>query len=215
MDIQSLREIIFPAINKAVNQIEEDKLDYNITTLRSIINEALNGSLNIDHYNDTEIKSLFSGRGRAWARTNVDPNNEVWNKIKEVLTIEIQCAEVGSKIYEACTNLLDMFENTGFAWMRFGRVKKEMAVFNLRVFGSKREDNIKIYISDYYIKNGDIQNLEGVPHKIGLENGIYESIQLQKKEIINIPVELKDLNLLGIQSLEDISSKEEIIDEEV
>ena len=61
MDIQSLRKIIFPAINKAVNQIEEDKLDYNITTLRAIMNEALNGSLNINHYNDTEMKGLFSG----------------------------------------------------------------------------------------------------------------------------------------------------------
>ena len=129
MDIQSLRKIIFPAINKAVNQIEEDKLDYNITTLRAIMNEALNGSLNINHYNDTEMKGLFSGRGRAWARTDVDENNDVWIKIKEALTFESQLAEEGSKMHEACTNLLDTFENTGFAWMRFGRAKKGMIIF--------------------------------------------------------------------------------------
>ena len=215
MDIQSLRKIILPAINNAVTQIEKEKLDYNITTLRSIMNEALNGSLNISHFDDSSIKGLFSGRGRAWARTPVDPDNVVWTKIKEVLTSEAQCAEEGSKMREACTNLLDTFESTGFAWMRFARSKKGIAVFNLRMFGSKLEDSIKIYFSDEHIKNGSIQNLEGVPHKLGLENGVYESIQIQKKEIINIPVESKDLNLLGIQTLEDILNEENTINAEV
>jgi hypothetical protein len=215
LDVQSLREVIFPVINKAITQIEEDKLDYNITMLRSIMNEALNGALNINHFSDTKTKGLFSGRGRAWARTSVDLNNEVWVKIKEALKTEAVYAGEGSKMYEACTNLLDMFEDAGFAWMRFVRSKKGVTVFSLRMFGSKLEDNIKLYISDHYIKNGDIQNLEGVPHKLGLENGVYERIQIQKKEIINIPVESKDLSLLGIQSLEDILSKEAIINEEV
>jgi len=215
MDIQSLRKIIFPAINKAITQIEEDNLSYNITTLRSIMNEALNGSLNINHYNDTEIKGLFSGRGRAWARTDVDENNDVWIKIKEALTCEVQLAEEGSKMHEACTNLLDMFENAGFAWMRFGRVKKGIVVFNLRMFGSKLEDNIKTYISDHYVKNGNIQNLEGVPHNLGLENGVYESIKIQKKKIINIPVESSDLSLLGIQTLDDILNEEKIVNAEI
>jgi hypothetical protein len=210
MDIQSLRKIIFPSINSAISQIEKENLDYNITTLRSIMNEALNGALNINHFNDSSIKGLFTGRGRAWARTNVDLNNPVWLKIKETLELEINISDSNSKMYEACTNMIDMFENAGFAWMRFDRVKKGIVVFNLRMLGSKLEDSIKFYISDSHITNGDISNLEGVPHRLGLESGIYESVQVQKKEIINIPVESKDLSILGIQTLEDILEEEEV-----
>ena len=210
MDIQSLRKIIFPSINSAISQIEKENLDYTITTLRSIMNETLNGPLNINHFNDSSIKGLFTGRGRAWARTNVDLNNDVWIKIKETLNAEINTSDSNSKMFEACTNMIDMFENAGFAWMRFDRVKKGIVVFNLRILGSKLEDSIKFYISDSYITNGDISNLEGVPHRLGLENGVYESIQVQKKEIINIPVESKDLSILGIQTLEDILEEEEV-----
>ena len=106
---------------------------------------------------------------------------------------------------EACTNLVDMFESVGFAWMRFSRCKNGMVVFNLRIFGSKIEDNIKIYISDHYVKNGCIQNLEGVPHNIGLESGEHKPLEANKTPI-DSHVSSSDLMTFGIQTIEDLLS---------
>lgn len=205
MDIQSLRKIIFPAINSAVSQIEKNNIDYNITSLRAIMNEALNGALNISHHNDTEVKGLFTGRGRAWARTDVCETNEVWLKIKESLESEAECAQSGSKMNVACTDLVDMFENAGFAWMRFSRSKNGMVVFNLRILGSKFEDSIKVYISDHYIKNGRIRNLEGVPHNIGLESGDLKPNEIKKVQTDH-NVSSSELMSFGIKTIEDLLS---------
>ena len=74
MDIQSIRKIIFPAVSNAVSKLEEENHKIKITMLREIFNEAINGALNISHSNNTSIKAMFSGRGRAWAKINVDNN---------------------------------------------------------------------------------------------------------------------------------------------
>ena len=208
MDIQSIRKIIFPAVSNAVSKLEEENHKIKITMLREIFNEAINGALNISHSNNTSIKAMFSGRGRAWAKINVDNNNSVWLKIKETLKTEINSADTNSEVFELSTNMLDLFENSGIAWMRFGSSSKGYSNFHLRIWGSKLENHIKIYVDNHYILNGDIKNLEGVPHKLNLECGNFLINKINKKEKIDIDITSEELDCFGIQTLEDILGEE-------
>jgi hypothetical protein len=204
MDIQSIRKIFFPVINDAIKEMEKQNLTCNVTLLKRIINEAIDGSLNRNHSNMSNIIADFSGRGRAWAKVDVDENNPVWNKIKAVLLEEMNSGVNNSDIYMRCSSMIDLFENSGIAWMRFSSVNNKAKVirFQLRVWGSKIEDHIKLRISnnDYSY----ISNLEGVPHNLNLESGNFLEDEVIKKKIINIPVSSEDLKDLGIQTLEDI-----------
>ena len=204
MDIQSIRKILFPAINNAIQEMEEQNLNCNITLLKRIVNEAIDGSLNRSHSNMSSVIADFSGRGRAWAKINVNENNPVWNNIKKVLQEEMNSGTNNSDIYIRCSSMIDLFENSGIAWMRFAGVNNKLNVirFQLRVWGSKLEDHIKIRIDSDDYKY--ITNLEGVPHNLNLESGNFLDDEIVKKEIVNIPVSSSDLKELGIQSLEDI-----------
>ena len=64
MDIQSIRKILFPAINNAIQEMEEQNLNCNITLLKRIVNEAIDGSLNRSHSNMSSVIADFSGRGK-------------------------------------------------------------------------------------------------------------------------------------------------------
>ena len=204
MDIQSIRKIFFPAVSGAIKEMEEQNLTCNVTLLKRIINEAVDGSLNRNHSCLSSVIADFSGRGRAWAKVNVDKDNPVWNTIKFVLQEEINSSADNSDIFKRCSSMIDLFENTGIAWMRFAGVNNKSKVirFQLRIWGSKLEEHIKIRIdsNDYSY----ISNLEGVPHNLNLESGNFLEDEIEKKEIINIPVSSKDLRDLGIQTLEDI-----------
>ena len=206
MDIQSIRKIIFPSVLNTINKLEEENHKVKITMLREIFNEAINGALNIDHSSNTSIKAMFSGRGRAWAKVNVDNNNPVWLKIKEVL--ETEKSNCNSEVFEMTTNMLDLFENSGIAWMRYGSTSKGTTNFHLRINGSKLESHIKIYIDNHYILNGDIKNLEGVPHNLNLECGNFLINKINKKEKIDIDITSEELDCFGIQTLEDILGEE-------
>jgi hypothetical protein len=204
MDIQSIRKIFFPVINDAINQMEDQNLKCNITLLKRIVNEAIDGSLNRSHSNLSNIIADFAGRGRAWAKVNVNENNPVWVSIKESLLQEMNSSDANSEMYMRASGLLDLFENTGIAWMRFAGVnnKSKNIRFQLRLWGSKIEDHIKIYIHecDYSF----IENLEGVPHNLNLESGNFILDEINKKEKINIDISPDELSNLGIQTLEDI-----------
>ena len=128
MDIQSIRKILFPAINNAIQEMEEQNLNCNITLLKRIVNEAIDGSLNRNHSNMSSIIADFSGRGRAWAKVNVDKNNPVWNSIKSVLQEEMNSGTSSSDIYTRCSGMIDLFENSGIAWMRFAGVNNKSNV---------------------------------------------------------------------------------------
>ena len=204
MDIQSIRKILFPAINDAIQEMEEQNLNCNITLLKRIVNEAIDGSLNRNHSSFSNVIADFSGRGRAWAKTNVNENNPVWCTIKTVLLKEMNSGTKNSDIYARCSSMIDLFESLGIAWMRFSGVnsKSNIIRFQLRIWGSKLEDHVKIRIdsNDYRY----ITNLEGVPHRLNLESGNFLDDEIVKKEIVNIPVSSNDLKEIGIQSLEDI-----------
>lgn len=203
MDIQSIRKIIFPALNNAIQEMEENNLECNVTLLKRIVNEAVDASLNRNHSGLSSIIGDFSGRGRAWAKTDVDNENPVWLAIKDCLDLEIIAAQKSSDVFEKCTNMIDLFESSGFAWMRFAGVNNKTGTirFQIRVWGSKLEDHIKLYVNkDLY---GHIKNLEGVPHNLGLESGNF-SQDITTKEKIEIDVSQEDLTSLGIQTLEDL-----------
>lgn len=208
MDIQSIRKIIFPSVSKVINKLEEENHKVKITMLREIFNEAINGALNISHTNNTNIKAMFSGRGRAWAKVNVDNNNPVWLKIKEVLETEIKIADTNSEMFELSTNMLDLFESSGIAWMRFGSSSKGYTKFHLRIWGSKLENHIKLYVDNFYVNNNIIQNLEGVPHKLNLECGNFLENKINKKQKIDIDINPKELSFFGIQTLENVLGDE-------
>ena len=206
MDIQSIRKIFFPAINNAIKEMEEKDLSCNVTLLKRIINEAVDGSLNRNHSKLSSIVAEFSGRGRAWAKIKVDNKNEVWSLIKETLESEMNASDKNSIIFERCSNMLDLFKDTGISWVRFAGInnKTKTLRFQIRIWGSKLEDHIKIYIDEETYRKGFISNLEGVPHNLGLESGNFSEDKIIKKEKIDIEVNAEDLNSFGIQTLEDI-----------
>jgi hypothetical protein len=203
MDIQSIRKIIFPAVSSAINELEQSNQKVKLTILRDIFNEAINGALNISHTNNSSIKSIFSGRGRAWAKISADEDNPVWVKIKEVLTTEMTIADTNSEMFSLSSNMLDLFENSGIAWIRFGSSSKGYTKFHLRLWGSKLDKHIKIYIDNHYVNDKFIQNLEGVPHNLGLESGLLRN-DINIKEKIEKEVSKDELDMLGIISIDDI-----------
>ena len=202
MDIQLIRKIIFPAVSDVVSKLEEENHNVKITLLREIFNEAINGALNISHTDNTSVKAMFSGRGRAWAKIDIN-ENPVWGRIKFTLNQEINSSHENSTISKGCINMIDMFETFGFAWVRFSSSNKGFSVFHIRIKGSKLEDHIKLRVENYYLENGNIINLEGVPHKLGLEPGLFIE-ETNKKEMIEESVSKEELYSFGIQTLEDI-----------
>ena len=59
MDIQSIRKIFFPVINNAIKEMEDQNLSCNITLLKRIINEAVDGSLDRNHYSMSNVIADF------------------------------------------------------------------------------------------------------------------------------------------------------------
>lgn len=204
MDIQKIRKIIFPSVSNIISNLEEENHKVKLTILREIFNEAINDALNISHSKDINIKAIFSGRGRAWAKVNIDPNNHAWINIRNALNNEILNSELGSEIFEDCSNMIDLFESSGFAWVRFVSSSKGYSSFQIRIKGSKLEKHIKVRIDNIHIMNGDIQNLEGVPHKLNLECGNFIDNKINKKQKIDIDISSEDLKSFGIQTLENI-----------
>ena len=92
--------------------------------------------------------------------------------------------------------------------MRYGSSSKGYSNFHLRIWGSKLENHIKIYVDNHYIDNNFIQNLEGVPHKLNLECGNFLINKINKKEKIDIDITSEELDCFGIQTLEDILGEE-------
>ena len=203
MDIQSIRKIIFPSVSKTISKLEEENHKVKLTILREIFNEAINGALNISHTSNTSIKAMFSGRGRAWGKVAVNSNNTAWECIRNVLDHEMLNSELGSTTFKECSNMIDLFESVGFAWIRFISSHKGFSKFQIRIKGSKLEDHIKVKIDNIHIVNGNVQNLEGVPHNLGLECGNFQKNIINKKSQIDIDVDSQELNSFGIVTLED------------
>jgi hypothetical protein len=204
MNIQLIRKIIFPAVSNAISEIENNNQKVKLTILREVFNEAINGALNISHTNNSSIKSMFSGRGRAWAKIDVNEDNPVWIKIKEVLKSEMETSDKNSEMFLLSSNMIDLFESSGIAWIRFGSSSKGYTNFHIRLWGSKLDRHIKVYLDNYFIDNKFLQNLEGVPHRLGLESGYLNNNNNSIKEKVIKKVSKDDLEKLGIISINDI-----------
>lgn len=200
-----------PVINKALQQLSEEKIDMNITAVKkitnSIVSDYFRGTNNAIVNNTLmNINSTFSGRGRAWARLDADPDCKAWQLVEcTLLNAHLEGAD---KFFT--TNLLDLFQENGFGWMRFGNTSKKGVLFHLRHKGSKLEESIKIYISKELVLKS-IVNLNGVPHKLNLESGIFTKEEV--KETIDIPVDKKELNDMGIFSLSDMLGEDDYVPE--
>ena len=191
-----------PVIIEALQKLGEEKTDMNITAVKKVTNSIVS-----DYFRGTDnavvnntlmnINSTFSGRGRAWARIDVDPECKAWQLIEcNLLNAHLEGYD---KYYTM--NLLDLFHENGFGWMRFGNTSKKGVLFHLRHKGSKLEESIKIYISKELVLKS-ISNLNGVPHGLNLEQGIF--FKEEKKEIENIPVDKDILSGMGIFSINDL-----------
>ena len=191
-----------PVIIQALQNLGEEKIDMNITAVKKVTNSIVS-----DYFRGTDnaivnnslmnINSMFSGRGRAWAKLDVDPNCKAWKLVE--CTLLNAHLEGYDKYYTM--NLLDLFHENGFGWMRFGNTSKKGVLFHLRHKGSKLEESVKIYLSKELVLKS-IVNLNGVPHGLELEQGIF--IKEEKKEIENIPVNKSELDDMGIFSLDDL-----------
>ena len=191
-----------PVIIQALQNLGEEKIDMNITAVKKVTNSIVS-----DYFRGTDnaivnnslmnINSMFSGRGRAWAKLDVDPNCKAWELVE--CTLLNAHLEGYDKYYTM--NLLDLFHENGFGWMRFGNTSKKGVLFHLRHKGSKLEESVKIYLSKELVLKS-IVNLNGVPHGLELEQGIF--IKEEKKEIENIPVDKSELDDMGIFSLDDL-----------
>lgn len=197
MNIQKAREIIDPAINKIIDDIDENNVDIKITMLRAIINEAINKKLNISTNDSINIKNMFSGRGKAWAKIFISEDNPIWEKMESA--INDSDADIFYK-----TNIIDLYRNAGFAWMRFGSSSKGKTTFHLRHMGSKLEDHIKVKIDDHLVNDQYLENLQGVPHNLNLEEGSYNKDNYQKKSFDDNEVSKEELGAFNITSIEDI-----------
>ena len=202
MNYDAIISELRPVIIQALQNLGEEKTDMNITAVKkvtnSIISDYFRGTVN-SVVNDTlmNINSMFSGRGRAWARIDVDSECKAWQLIEcNLLNAHLEGYD---KYYTM--NLLDLFHENGFGWMRFGNTSKKGVLFHLRHKGSKLEESVKVYISKELVLKS-IVNLNGVPHSLNLEQGIF--FKEEKKEIENIPVNKDVLSGMGIFSINDL-----------
>jgi hypothetical protein len=200
MDIQSIKNIFSPVIADAIKAIESEGSSINVTLLKRIINECVDSSLNRDTSSLSSVVADFSGRGRAWAKVKVSDSNPVWINIKHLLQEKMLEDE---EMFKRSSNMIDVFEDAGIAWMRFSGVNNKAGLirFQLRLWGSKLEDHIKFNVDKTLY--GYIENLDGVPHNLKLETGNFLQ-ETETKQKIEGVVSKEELSNLGIQTLEDL-----------
>lgn len=193
MDIQTLKSLIDPVINNMLHEIESQDISYNISILKKVINESITEYKTGLISQASNAHSMFTGRGRAWAKVNED---------QPLFTVILKKLQQNKNSEINTTDLIDLFEQNRFAWMRFSRANKNFMVFHLRYKGSKFEDCIpfKVEYNDIF----QIENLEGVPHNIGLEEGNFTVEINTKQKVEEELVDTEELNNFGIKTLEDI-----------
>ena len=191
MNVENVQLIFLNKIKEALEEINDPTIK--ITLLKKIANQSIDNALNRTEYTNlssASISAMFSGRGRAWAKIKKD-SGVAWNILKSSLSLH----------GEKSLDLIDMYETAGFAWLRYSGTNKLHINFHARYNGSKNEDHFKVRIPIALINQ--IENLEGVPHRLGLETGVMQET-VTKKEVIDVPVTKEELNNLGIQTLQDI-----------
>ena len=188
------KNILEKHIFSAIEEIKENNIDFNITQFKSIVNSAINQKIKGQNQDLTfEVKTMFSGRGRAWAKINVDESCNVWLKLKDHLSVDVD-----DENFEKYSSLLDLFILNGFGWVRYSGSNSKTTIFKIRYLGGKNEEGINFKLSNEIASR--LENLEGVPHKLGLEDGLNKNNVIKQK--IEVEVSKEELDTLGIQTIE-------------
>lgn len=189
MDIQKINEIIDPAIENIVKSLKHENITLKKTVFKKLINQSIEYNLTGNKSFAAETALMFSGRGKAWAKINKESFlfNNIIDKLKEKNADGVDT-----------TNLIDLFTEAGFAWLRFSGSNFNNASFDLRYNGSKLEDSVMFRVD--YNNIEEVKNLEGVPHHLGLETGDF-TVKYIKNESLNGDHTSINSNII---SLEDI-----------
>ena len=192
MNVEKIQLVFLNKIKEALEEINDPTIK--ITLLKKIASQSIDNALNKTEYtglSSASVSAMFSGRGRAWAKIKKD-SGTAWNILKSSLEIHGHNSR----------DLIDMYETTGFAWIRYSGTNKTHINFHARYNGSKNEEHFKVQIPIALINQ--IENLEGVPHRLGLEEGSLMEEAENKKEVLDIPVSKEELSSFGIQTLEEL-----------
>lgn len=177
------------ALSIALQNLELKNIKPKKVMLKTIVSDILNS----DTHNISNILSFFQGRGNGWIRINVDDSCDIWNKIKTYLTVEKD-----NEYFYQYSSYLDLFEDKGFAWLKFSHVTKRYMQFQLRFLGSRNDAHLKINIKND--KFNSLINLEGVPHKIQLESG-YGFNKSELKQVTHEKIDLGNSPFINIMEL--------------
>lgn len=177
------------ALNIALQNLESKNIKPKKVMLKAILSDILNS----DTVNISNILSFFQGRGNGWIKVNVNDSCETWNKIKNYLSVNTD-----HEYFYEFSSYLDLFEDKGFAWLKFSHVTKRYMQFQLRFLGSRNDSHLKINIKNE--KFNSLINLEGVPHKLELENG-YGFIKSDVKQVKHEKIDLGNSPFINIMEL--------------
>lgn len=194
MNYQDLYDHLNDDITNIIHNIP-DSSSVSIKLLTNVITQIVKDNLTDNNLDDEEryskntekdysikVSDKFSGRGNAWIRIEKS-NADIWRKIVNALSD----ADINDEYFYTKSSYLDMFNDLGFAWLRFGGTSSSKgSQFHLRWNGSKNTIHTKIYVSNNEALSFNL--LEGVPHKLGLESGTGFEKPLNKKTE-NDPVE--------------------------
>ena len=194
------KDILEQHISNAIDEIKENNLSFNITQFKSIVSSMINQKIKGNKKDlSFEVKSMFAGRGRAWAKIKVDNNCSTWLSLKKHLSVD-----VSHDNFKNYSSLLDAFESNGFGWVRYSGSNSLTTNFKIRYLGGKNTTGINLKVPNEVAVN--LENLHGVPHKLGLEEGMFE--KHEAKEKIEVEVSNEELNNIGIQTLESFLENE-------
>jgi len=178
------------AINLALQNLENKHIKPKKVLLKTILNDVLNNS----DINLSNILSFFQGRGNCWIKVIVNDNCEIWNKIKNNLNVDKD-----HEYFYEFSSYLDLFEEKGFAWLKFSHITKRYIQFHLRFMGSRNSEHLKLNVK--IDKFNSLVNLEGIPHKLELENGFGFNKKDLKISTNNNKIDLGNSPFINIMEL--------------
>lgn len=176
---------LYDSIKTTIIDIATDNPSFKRSDINKVVNQILVEHETGKKENDLDIVEFFSGRGKAWLKVDKKANSHIWNNITSLLNVDTN----HSNFYNF-SSYKDLFEDAGFAWLRYSGVNKKGIQFHLRYMGSKNEEHIKIFVDKNQFKS--LINLDGVPHRLGLETGYPAE---KKEKIISSDPEVSSNNM--------------------
>lgn len=176
MSTQTLYEILKKSIDDTLDNLPEN-VTVTQRSLSNIVNQIIKEKFtdvnNPNSYLKLSVLDKFAGRGNAWVKIN--HGSPLYDRVINLLDVDSDSSD-----FYQYTSYKDIFEDNKFCWARYAGISDTKGVqFHVRVYGSKNIEHIKLYTDLNTAYNLDM--LEGVPHKLGLETG--DKIIQNKKTI--------------------------------